>query len=126
MLQFVEILIYQTTYFLLGMQSLCFLCLFGKYHAKWRDIFLCALLIIIQCAILGLDYSYPNIPSSTTSNYICFALSIVTFIYMMRLLYLIAKAKNGKHSKKDFRYLSLIIVVLFVIMLAKMVYDFVF
>lgn len=125
MLQFFELFIYQSTYFLLAMQSICFLCLFGKYHAKWRDILLCMLLIIAQCVLLDFDYSSPNIPTLKASNYICFVLAILAFIYLMRLLYRIAKAKSKDNPTKDFRYLSLIIVVLFVAMLAKMIYDFV-
>lgn len=96
-------MIYQTTYFLLFAQLLCFGFLFG-IHTKWRDIFLCLCLIFAQLILLDFGYSGLSAPILNTSNYICFALSLCGFIYVMRLLYIVAKAKNKaeKESKKDF------------------------
>lgn len=123
-------MIYQTTYFLLFAQLLCFGFLFG-IHTKWRDIFLCLCLIFAQLILLDFGYSGLSAPILNTSNYICFALSLCGFIYVMRLLYIVAKAKNKaeKESKKDFikDFMGIVIIValLFVVVVAKMVYDFI-
>lgn len=123
-------MIYQTTYFLLFAQLLCFGCLFG-IHTKLRDIFLCLCLIFAQLILLDFGYSRSSTPTLNTSNYICFAFSISGFIYMMRLLYIVAKAKNRaektseKDFIKDFKGIAIIIALLFVVVVAKMVYDFV-
>ena len=127
-------MIYQTTYFLLFAQLLCFGFLFG-IHTKLRDIFLCLCLIFAQLILLDFGYSSLSVPILNTSNYICFALSLCGFIYVMRLLYIVAKAKNKaeKESKKDstrdfikdFKGIAIVVALLFVVVVAKMVYDFI-
>lgn len=126
-------MIYQTTYFLLFVQPLCFGFLFG-IHTKLRDIFLCLCLIFAQLILLDFGYSSLSAPALNTSNYICFALSISGFIYMMRLLYIVAKAKNKAEKTKkdftmdfikDFKGIAIIFALLFVVVIAKIVYDFI-
>ena len=114
-----EIFIHQTTYFLVYVQLLCFLLLFGKYHAKWRDISLYLPLLLIQCILAStLDTSALDTP-----NFICFVLSLLSFSYLMFLLNHIAKAKNKTqaNSTRDFIYMLAFIALLFVVMVSKFV-----
>lgn len=123
-------MIYQTTYFLLFAQLLCFGFLFG-IHTKLRDIFLCLCLIFAQLILLDFGYSGLSAPTLNASNYVCFALSICGFIYVMRLLYIVAKAKNKAEKEikkdfiKDFKGIAIIVALLFVVVAAKMLYDFI-
>lgn len=120
-----EVFIYQTTYFLIYVQLLCFVCLFGKYRAKWRDICVYLFLFITQCILASAGYSGLDIPVLNALHYACFILSALSFSYLMILLYRVAKVKNeaDKKSKKDFLYIVAIIVVAFIAMVVKMVYD---
>lgn len=81
----------------------------------------------MQFILIGTSDSSLNPPNLTNLNYVCFVVSILGFGYLMRLLYHIAKAKNevDKKSKKDFRYVVIIIIVSFMLLVAKMIYDFV-
>lgn len=129
MLHFLEVFVYQTTYFLLFVQPLCFGFLFGKY-TRLRDIFLCLCLIFAQLFLIDFGYSRLSVPTLSALNYICFALSLGGFGYMMRLLYIVAKAKNKaektkKDFIKDFKGIAIIVALLFVVVVAKMVYDFI-
>lgn len=126
-------MIYQTTYFLLFVQPLCFGFLFG-IHTKLRDIFLCLCLIFAQLFLIDFGYSRLSVPTLSALNYICFALSLGGFGYMMRLLYIVAKAKNKAEKTKkdftmdfikDFKGIAIIFALLFVVVIAKMVYDFI-
>lgn len=125
MAQFLDTLIYQTTYFLICVQSLCFLLLFGKYHAKWRDICTYLLLLVAQCIFININDPFLSIPNLNILHYICFVLSLFSFVYLMWLLYLISKSKNttNKNSKKDFLYLVIFIALSFIIITSKVVYD---
>lgn len=137
MLHFLEAFVYQTTYFLLFVQPLCFGFLFGKY-TKLRDIFLCLCLIFAQLFLIDFGYSRLSVPTLSALNYICFALSLGSFGYMMRLLYIVTKARNvaknntkysveyyPKDFTKDFIGIVIIVALLFVVVVAKMAYDFV-
>lgn len=130
-------MIYQTTYFLLFAQPLCFGFLFGKY-TKLRDIFLCLCLIFAQLFLIDFGYSRLSVPTLSALNYICFALSLGSFGYMMRLLYIVTKARNvaknnteysveyyPKDFTKDFMGIVIIFALLFVVVVAKMAYDFI-
>lgn len=68
-------MIYQTTYFLLFAQLLCFGFLFG-IHTKWRDIFLCLCLIFAQLILLDFGYSGLSAP-----------ILIPQIIFVLRSLY---------------------------------------
>lgn len=124
--EFISVFIYQTIYFLLCVQSLCALLLFDKYHAKWRDICIYFPLLFMQFILVGASESSANSQNLTNIDYACFVVSILGFGYLMRLLYLIAKAKNkaDKKSKKDFIYVVIIIILSFMLLVAKMLYDF--
>ena len=126
MAQFLGVLIYQTTYFLVCVQSTCFLLLFGKYHARWRDICTYLLLLIAQYILINTNDSFLNIPNNlNTLNYIYFVLSLFSFVYLMWLLYLINKVKNktGKNNKQNFLHLIIFITLSFIVIVSKMVYD---